>query len=1321
MPGKKELANHIPQHQRKAETDQPRTCEEEFHRLMELSFDAIIIHCEGKVVFANPAGAEIIGAETPEQLIGKPMLDFVHPDYRATVVERVQKAIGEEKRAPLAEEKLVRFDGEEIDVEVTGIPTTYEGQPAVQVVFRDITERKRAEEALRKSEHEKAIILDSISELVAYQDTEMRVLWANRAAVESVGLAAEQLVGRHCYEIWNQRREPCVDCPVLRARETGQPQETEVATPDGRIWFIRGYPVRDENDNIVGAVEVTLEITKRKRAENLLRVQRDLGLALGAAPGLDETLRLCTEAAIRASGMDGGGIYLVDETTGSLDLAFHTGLSPEFVERASHYDASSANAQLVMSGEPVYTRYQDLGVPLSEVNHRERLRAIAVIPIRYEEQIVACLNIASYTLDEVPDFARDALETIASQIGSAIINAKVEQALRASRAKLQTLFDSLEDFLFVLDLEGRMLRVNPLILERLGYSEEELLGEHVLNVHPPDRREEAQTVVADIVAGKTAWSSIPLMAKDGTRIPVETKVTRGRWNAQQVLIGVSRDITRRMQAEEALRESEANLKRAQQIAHLGSWALDIATNEFTVSEEMVRIYQYKDFYTGSVSMEEFAQSIHPDDAKQVASALGDAIAGRAPYDLEFRILRTDGEIRTLHAQGEIIRDETGQPIRMIGTALDITEQKQAEEDLRRARREWEEIFQAIGQPVLILDLQHHILAANRAAVSATGKPEDELVGRKCYEIFHEAETDRPPVCCPMESALTSGRFETVEMEMEALEGLFLVSCTPVLDEAGRLEKVIHIATDIAEHRRLEREIEERRSYLESILANAPDAIVTMDAQHHIIEWNPGAERLFGYTREEVVGQNIDELITGTDDDVTKEALGLTQRAMSGKGTPPTEAVRYRKDGSPVDVMISGSPIFTGNQVSGTIAVYTDITERKRTEEALRRHERLAAIGQLAGGIAHDFNNLLTTIMLYAQMALKNPDLPPDLANSLKTIVSESRQATDLVQQILDFSRRSPIETHPVDLEPFIKEAFRVLQRTIPESISPLLKVEVEEHAVPPTVAPLRVNADPTRIQQVLVNLVINARDAMPEGGKLVIGLSRVDIGPDEKPPVREMVPGKWVCLSVSDTGIGIPLEVRPHIFEPFFTTKPPGRGAGLGLAQVYGIVAQHEGFIDVETEVGKGTTFRVYLPAHEVEEVEALKKKKAPSPPAGKGESILLVEDNDSIREAGQEFLESLGYRVLTAANGRMALRVYQTAEKIDLLITDVVMPEMGGKELVRELKKREPGLKTLAITGHLLTREQRDLEKEGILDIIYKPFDVNILAEVVRRVLDAD
>jgi len=397
-------------------------------------------------------------------------------------------------------------------------------------------------------------------------------------------------------------------------------------------------------------------------------------------------------------------------------------------------------------------------------------------------------------------------------------------------------------------------------------------------------------------------------------------------------------------------------------------------------------------------------------------------------------------------------------------------------------------------------------------------------------------------------------------------------------------------------------------------------------------------------------------------------------------------------------------------------------ERKRMEEQLRQQERLAAVGQLAGGIAHDFNNLLTTIMLYAQMNLSESkqDLPPNVTRALETILDESRKAAELVQQILDFSRSSPIETHPVDLDPFVKEVVRVLERMIPESISLPLEVKPGRFVV---------NADPTRIQQVLMNLVVNARDAMPGGGVLRIDLSRVEVSTGEEPPVVQMVPGEWVCLAVSDTGAGILPEVLPHIFEPFFTTKPRERGTGLGLAQVYGIVTQHEGHIGVETRVGQGTTFRVYLPAHQLEEEKVPQEEAALVTPEGKGETILLVEDNGRLREVGREILESLGYRVLTAANGREALEIYRSAEgdctessrRIDLVLTDLVMPEMGGRELIQELRKTTPGLKALGITGYMLAEDMRELKEESILNVVYKPFDVNALAQVVRTVLNED
>jgi CheY-like chemotaxis protein len=303
-----------------------------------------------------------------------------------------------------------------------------------------------------------------------------------------------------------------------------------------------------------------------------------------------------------------------------------------------------------------------------------------------------------------------------------------------------------------------------------------------------------------------------------------------------------------------------------------------------------------------------------------------------------------------------------------------------------------------------------------------------------------------------------------------------------------------------------------------------------------------------------------------------------------------------------------------------------------------------------------------------------------------------------------------METRPVDMRTFVQESVDMLRRTLSESIALLLEVGSGKCVV---------NADPTRIQQVVMNLVVNARDAMPEGGELRLGLSRVRIRPGDEPPLAEMDAGQWICLAVSDTGTGIPPDVLPRIFEPFFTTKPKGEGTGLGLAQVYGIVKQHRGHVGVETEVGKGTTFRIYLPAQEMQEVTETPQEERAA--RGKGETILVAEDEEKVRELSRRILESLGYQVLTAADGRKALEIYRTKEGVDLVLTDMVMPEMGGKELIQELRRENPHLKVAAMTGYVLAEDLQELKEEGNLEIVHKPLDTNTLARVVRHALDGD
>jgi CheY-like chemotaxis protein len=369
------------------------------------------------------------------------------------------------------------------------------------------------------------------------------------------------------------------------------------------------------------------------------------------------------------------------------------------------------------------------------------------------------------------------------------------------------------------------------------------------------------------------------------------------------------------------------------------------------------------------------------------------------------------------------------------------------------------------------------------------------------------------------------------------------------------------------------------------------------------------------------------------------------------------------------------------------------------------------VGQLAAGIAHDFNNILQSILGFTELLLIQSDLPAKTREPLETIYQQGHQAAQLIQQILDFSRKSVSQKFPVDLGPMLKEAMKLLERTLPESLTLELEIDPGKH---------RVHADLAQIQQVLTNLVFNARDAMPEGGTLRLHLGRWTLEPEGRAPFPSMEPGEWVVLQVSDTGTGIAPEVLPHLFEPFFTTKQLGRGTGLGLAQVYGIVKQHEGFIDVETEVGRGTTFLVYLPAV-LEDGEEPEEQPAGEAPQGQGQTILLVENEEKVLEAAQRILESLGYRVRTARNGQEALQEYERhQEEIALLITDMVMPEMGGLPLVQALRERGSQVRVVVLSGYPLEDGGEQIWGDEVVAWAPKPLSRKQFGEVVGRVLEA-
>lgn len=488
------------------------------------------------------------------------------------------------------------------------------------------------------------------------------------------------------------------------------------------------------------------------------------------------------------------------------------------------------------------------------------------------------------------------------------------------------------------------------------------------------------------------------------------------------------------------------------------------------------------------------------------------------------------------------------------------------------------------------------------------------------------------------------------------------------------------------------------STLDTLVNHIPDGIVLLDHDDRVILANPTGEeylkRIAGITRGErlthIAGSPVKSFVT------------------SESRKPWFEVRIYEPQESVFE--LAGRMIGQNNTLNGVVLVLKDVTVERMLEERVNSQERIATVGQLAAGIAHDFNNILTGIIGFADLILSDIVLPDSGRQMVESILQNGQRASQLIRQILDFSSKSISEMKSVDLLPFLEEFSRFISRTIPENI------QISIDSSPGT---YRVWADPTKMQQVLTNLSVNARDAMPNGGSLRLKLERRVMKPGERNQGLDMTNGNWIILSVSDTGTGIPSESLAHMFEPFFTTKRLGQGTGLGLSQVYGIVKQHNGHIEVETEVGKGSTFYVYLPECTRITMSTLGQDEFISP-RGSNELILVVEDNEGVRDLIKRKLQKLDYAVLTASNGKEALKLIdEKHDEIKVVFTDIVMPEMGGMELCRSIRFKNPSIKVVGLSGYPLGAKMEDLRKAGIVEYIQKPFKGRTLEEVLCRTLE--
>ena len=635
---------------------------------------------------------------------------------------------------------------------------------------------------------------------------------------------------------------------------------------------------------------------------------------------------------------------------------------------------------------------------------------------------------------------------------------------------------------------------------------------------------------------------------------------------------------------------------------------------------------------------------------------------------------------------------------------EIAKRKKTEEALRKSEEQMQAILDASVDMIMQVDTGMRIVWANRTAAAVINKAPEDLVGHTCHKFFQNADSPCPG--CPCKKALETGNIEHGIMFQPAMntvgESYWENYGVPIKDESGKVVGVIEIARNVTEKVTAEKALVRAKEDWENTFDATTDMIMLLDDVRRILRVNKATAEALNTTKESLVGKKCYEAIHGRSHPIKRCPLEFTMKTLEAHTTEITEP---KLEGT---FICSTSPIVNGEgKLIGYTHTLKDITESKRLEAQLEHSRKLEAIGTLAGGVAHDFNNLLMGIQGNVSLMLLDMGPTHPHYRRLINIEKQVQSGASLTSQLLGYARKGKYEVKPLNLNHLVKDASESFGRTKKEIT---IYRELAEDLFP-------IQASQGQIEQVLLNLFVNAADAMPGGGDLTLKTMNV-IHKDMKGKHYDPKPGNYVLLTVTDTGIGMDKETMERIYDPFFTTKGmSSRGAGLGLASVYGIIKGHGGYIEVESEKGYGATFKIYLPASEKKVLKVVKTAEEIIKGTG---TALLVDDEDVILEVGQDLLEAIGYRVLIARDGKEAIEVYEkNRDDIDIVVLDMVMPNMGGGEAYDRMRKINPDIKVLLSSGYSIDGEATEILERGCDAFIQKPFSMNELAERIREILE--
>lgn len=1165
-----------------------------YRDLIEYSPDTVFVVCDGRIVLVNPAAVTLLGATHRDDLIGRSPLDFVDSSERAAAELRNQTAL-EGVSAMRAERKMVRCDGSTTDVESRVIPITFEGKRAIQVIMRDITERRAAEAQLREAERKYHSIFDNALQGIFQNTPEGAVISANPALARMLGFATPEELIRERSDLATQSyADPAQRVEFQRLLERAgvvNGFEYEIRRKDGsKIWVSEDARiVRDDQGSALYYEGSVQDITVRKQSEEALR--RSV-----------ERFRSFTEATRQIVWeTDPAGRVLEDLPT----WRAYTGQTAEEILGTGWVDCLHPKDRAATLRRWSECREQkkwfEMEYRLRGADGIYRLFAARGVPVLDEEGAIrewVGTNIDITEQKRAEEVLRESEQRF--------------RFLNALNEAIRTLTQPAEILQTVVQLLGTHLGAS-----RCTYTEMEPDGDHFVIRY-------GFTDGCANIEGRYALSEFGAQA--------QSRLCAGRTL-------VARDTNAEVVAADAARKFEALQIKA------------LITCPLLKKDRLIAMMS--------------VHQIEPREWTRAEIALVKEVAGRCRAIVE-------------RASAELVVRESEEQLRLVIAASNdgIWEHDYESGRLTCSAR----MFEMLG-------LFPQSFTPTVKALAALVHPEDR-------EAFHHAVAEPRGANGRHEAHLRIRR-------PDGSYGHFLFRGCAKLDAGGQPLRVIGSIADLTNAMRTERQLVEQSN----LLNLAHDAIIVCDMQGRIEFWNQGAENLYGWSAEEARGRLTTELLELEEVDDT---LLAAQRYLIETGAWSGERQQRTKADATVAVRSRWSLVRDDQgKPKSTLVINTDVTEKKKIEQQFLRAQRMESLGTLASGVAHDLNNVLLPIMM-ASPVLRGEEDQGERDRFLDIVESSAQRGSDIIKQVLTFARGAEGDRMLIQPIYLMEEVAKIVRQTFPKSIA-LHSSRAEDIRA--------IEADPTQLHQVLLNLCINARDAMPRGGQLQLSVENFDVDARLVGATPGAALGPHVLLQVTDTGSGIPPEALGKIFDPFFTTKSKGSGTGLGLSTAAGIVHSHGGFVQVESEPGR-TRFRIFLPAKEAREITHTTERDT-LVPRGRGQTILVVDDEAAIREVAEVVLTNHGYHVLVAEDGPTALAIYsQQIGHVAAVLTDLAMPVMSGAVLVRALRRIDPEIKILVSTGRSEELEIAEVSLLGIEALLAKPYTTRDLLLKLHDVL---